>query len=73
MSQARKLFEKLDNHHLDELFKIAVSSGILENLSVEGDFDFHSVSFLKILGLKRFLQIAQIVSEIELRNILSNN
>ena len=71
MLQARRLFERMDNQQLDKLFQIVVSSGVIKNVSVEGDFDFHSISLLKMLGLKRFLQIAKIVSENQVRSFLN--
>jgi len=68
ISQARKIFERLDNRSIDKLFKAIQTSGILNEISLIGDFDFHSTSIFKILGVKKVLQIAGIVASNEARN-----
>ncbi len=58
----RKILDRLDNDKIDRMFKAVASSDILGKISVESDFDHHSVAFLKALGLKNIFQIASIVA-----------
>jgi digeranylgeranylglycerophospholipid reductase len=71
MLHARRLFEKMNNKQIDGFFRIIVSSEILRNVSLEGDFDFHSISLARILGFRSILQIAKVLSGKELRSILA--
>lgn len=69
--QARKIFEKLENRHIDEIFEAIASSGeVLTSLSLEGDFDFHSFALMKALGLKSVLKILKIIATSELKRFL---
>ncbi|MFQ6134738.1 MAG: dehydrogenase, partial [Nitrososphaerales archaeon] len=58
----RKILDRLDNDKIDRMFKAVASSDILGKISLESDFDHHSVAFLKALGLKNIFQIASIVA-----------
>ncbi|MBM3898126.1 MAG: geranylgeranyl reductase family protein [Thaumarchaeota archaeon] len=69
--QVRRIFEKLENKHIDEIFASMASSGeVLESLSLEGDFDFHSFALMKALGLKSVLKILKVITTNELKRFL---
>jgi geranylgeranyl reductase family protein len=69
--QVRKIFEKLENKHIDEIFGAIASSGdVLASLSLEGDFDFHSFALMKALGLKSALKILKVIATSELKRFL---
>ena len=69
--QARKIFEKLENKHIDEIFESIASSGeVLQSLSLDGDFDFHSFTLMKALGLKSVLTILKVIASSELKRFL---
>ena len=76
--RARRILERLDNNNIDKIFKAVLSSNILTKISLESDFDYHSVAILKTLGLKNIFQIANIVTGEKLDSLgsllrLSNN
>ena len=60
--RARGILESLDNKNIDKIFKTILSSNILTKISLESDFDYHSLAILKTLGLKNILQITNIVT-----------
>ncbi|MBI2127146.1 MAG: NAD(P)/FAD-dependent oxidoreductase [Thaumarchaeota archaeon] len=69
--QARKIFEKLDNKQLDEIFgAIASSENVLSSMSLEGDFDFHSFALMKAIGIKSVLKILRVIATNELKRFL---
>jgi digeranylgeranylglycerophospholipid reductase len=68
--QARKVLSKLDNNSLEKLMSVVVDSGVLEDISEKGDFDMHSISLAKALGLGNVLKIAGIVASSEIRELL---
>ncbi|MCP8310522.1 MAG: hypothetical protein L6N94_03395, partial [Candidatus Methylarchaceae archaeon HK01M] len=51
MSQARKIYEKLENEGIERLFKTIASSNILERLEDKADFDYHSIGIFQILAM----------------------
>ncbi len=66
---ARKILERLDNKTIDKLFE-SVTPEILEEISEKDDFDFHTGSIVKLLGLKRSLKTAQALLGNEIKKIL---
>ena len=60
--RARRVLERLDNNNIDNVFRAISSSDILTKISLESDFDYHSVALLRALGLKNIFQIADIVT-----------
>ncbi|HJN58003.1 MAG TPA: NAD(P)/FAD-dependent oxidoreductase [Nitrososphaerales archaeon] len=60
--RARRVLERLDNNNIDKIFRAISSSDILTKISLESDFDYHSVALLRALGLKNIFQIADIVT-----------
>ncbi|MCP8318513.1 MAG: geranylgeranyl reductase family protein [Candidatus Methylarchaceae archaeon HK01B] len=53
MSQARKIYEKLENERIERLFKTIASSNILERLEDKADFDYHSIGIFQILAMMK--------------------
>ncbi|MCP8304732.1 MAG: geranylgeranyl reductase family protein [archaeon] len=53
MSQARKIYEKLENEGIERLFKTVASSNILERLEDKADFDYHSIGIFQILAMMK--------------------
>ena len=58
----RRILDRLDNDKIDRMFKAVAASDIPEKISLESDFDYHSVAFLKTLGMKNIFQIAGLVA-----------
>jgi len=58
----RRVLDRLDNDQIDQMFKVVASSGILEKISLESDFDHHSMAILRALGLNNVFKIASIVA-----------
>jgi flavin-dependent dehydrogenase len=58
MLRVRRIFEKLNNKQLDKIFKVIKSSEILNRVSEEADFDYHSIGIIQVLKiLKKDLSI----------------
>jgi len=51
MSQARKIFERLNNIEIERIFRAISSSNIIESLSEKSDFDYHSLGINHILNV----------------------
>src|SRR5574341_1435508 len=58
MLLARRLFERLDNRAIGELFA-AVPPEKLQEASLTGDFDFHSAALSKVLSVKSAARMAK--------------
>tara|TARA_B100002003_G_scaffold149319_1_gene138428 strand:- start:1630 stop:2244 length:615 start_codon:yes stop_codon:yes gene_type:complete len=69
--QVRRILERLDNDNIDKMFKVASTSDILTKISLESDFDYHSLALLKVLGLKNIFQIANIATGDKLESLRS--
>ena len=69
--QVRKILERLDNDNIDKIFTAISSSDILAKISLESDFDYHSIALLKTLGLKNIIHIASIASGDKLESLRS--
>src|SRR3989304_608072 len=67
---ARKILERLDNATIDKLFD-SVTPEILKEISNKDDFDFHTSSIIKLLGVKGSFKAAQIIMTGEMKNLLS--
>ena len=70
MLVARKLFERFDNRTIDKMFE-SVTPGILDEISKEGTFDFHTVSLAKLLGVKGSVKTVQAILGSEFRRLLT--
>jgi len=69
---ARKILERLDNSTIDKLFD-SVTPEILKEISNKDDFDFHTSSIIKLLGVKGSFKVAQIIMTGEMKNLLSSD
>jgi len=67
---ARKILERLDNDAINKLFD-SVTPEILKEISNKDDFDFHTSSIIKLLGVKGSFKAAQIILSNEMKNLLS--
>ena len=69
MLLARRLLERMDNKAIGNLIS-AIPSEILEDASVNGDFDFHSTAVAKILGAKGAARMAKALLGNEIRRLI---
>ena len=67
---ARKILERIDNKTIDKLFE-TITPQIVKDISEKDDFDFHTGSLVKLLGLRKSLKVAQTILGGEIKNILS--
>ncbi|MFB5612275.1 MAG: NAD(P)/FAD-dependent oxidoreductase [Nitrosarchaeum sp.] len=67
---ARKILERLDNNTINKLFE-AVTPEITKEISEKEDFDFHTGSIVKLLGIKGSLKTAQALIGGEFKKLLS--
>ena len=66
---ARKLLERIDNKTINKLFDL-VTPEIIKEISEKEDFDFHTSSIVKLLGIKGSVKTAQAIIGSELKKIL---
>ncbi len=69
-SFARKILERLDNKTINKLFE-AITPEITKEISEKDDFDFHTGSILRLLGMKGSMKTAQTIIGGELKKLLS--
>ena len=55
---ARKILERIDNNTINKLFE-SVTPEIITDISEKDDFDFHTRSIIKLLGMKGSIKTAQ--------------
>ena len=67
---ARKILERLDNNTINKLFE-SVTPKITKEISEKEDFDFHTGSIIKLLGIKGSLKTAQAIIGGEFKKLLS--
>jgi len=67
---ARKLLERLDNQTINKLFE-SVTPEITKEISENDDFDFHTSSIIKLLGIKGSIKTAQTLIGSEIKKLLS--
>ena len=70
MLLARSLLERLDNKSIDSLFG-SITPKILDEISKEGSFDYHTISLAKILGVRGSVKAVQAILGNELRRLLN--
>jgi len=67
---ARKILERVDNNTINKLFE-SITPEITKEISEKDDFDFHTSSILKLLGMKGSIKTAQTLIGGELKKLLS--
>ncbi len=65
----RKFLQRFDNETIDKLFKL-VSPEIIKEISQKEDFDFHTGSIIKLLGIKGSMKTAQTIISSELKKLI---
>lgn len=68
---ARKILERIDNKTIDKLFD-SITPEVIEDISDKDDFDFHTSSLIKLLGLKGSLKAANALLGGEIKKLLSH-
>ena len=66
---ARKILERLDNQTINKLFE-SITPEITNEISEKDDFDFHTSSIIKLLGIKGSLKTAQTLISGEYKKLL---
>jgi len=66
---ARKLLRRLNNRSIDKLFD-QITPDIVKEISEKDDFDFHTSSIIKLLGLKNSVSVAQTIIGGEIKKLL---
>ena len=66
---ARKVLSRVDNQTINKLFEL-ITPEIIDDISVKDDFDFHTSSIVKLLGVKGSLNAAQSLIGSELRKLI---
>ena len=67
----RKILERVDNQTINKLFE-SITPEITNEISEKDDFDFHTSSIIKLLGVKNSLKISKTLITGELKKILSS-
>ena len=67
---ARKILERIDNKTIDKLFD-TITPEIVTEISDKDDFDFHAVSIVKLLGIRKSLSTAQNIMSGEIKHLLT--
>ena len=67
---ARKMLERIDNNTINKLFE-SITPEITKEISEKDDFDFHTGSIIKLLGVKGSLKTAQAIIGGELKKFLN--
>ena len=62
--------ERLDNNTINKLLE-SMTPSIIKEISENEDFDFHSSSIVKLLGLRGSIKTAQTLVKGEIRKMLS--
>jgi len=65
---ARKILERINNQTINKLFE-SITPEITNEISEKDDFDFHTSSIIKLLGMKGSLKTAQTLISGELKKI----
>ena len=68
---ARKILARLDNSTVNKLFK-SITPEIEEDISNKEDFDFHTSSILRLLGMKGSFNTMQALIGGEIKRLVQN-
>ncbi|MCV0409422.1 NAD(P)/FAD-dependent oxidoreductase [Nitrosopumilus sp.] len=67
---ARKILERIDNNTINKLFE-SITPEITKEISEKDDFDFHTGSIIKLLGIKGSLKTVQALVGGEIKKLLN--
>ena len=70
-SLARKILQRVDNKTIDMVFD-TITPETIHEISNKDDFDFHAISIVKLLGMRKSLKAAQNIMSAEIKHLLSN-
>ena len=70
-SIARKILQRVDNKTIDMVFD-TITPETIHEISNKDDFDFHAISIVKLLGMRKSLKAAQNIMSAEIKHLLSN-
>ena len=65
----RKLLQRFDNETINKLFEI-IPPEIIKEISQKEDFDFHTGSIIKLLGIKGSVKTAQTIISSEIKKLI---
>ena len=65
----RKILQRIDNQTINKLFE-SITPEITNEISDKEDFDFHTSSIIRLLGIKGSLKTAQTLIGAEFKKIL---
>ena len=68
---ARKILARLDNNTVNKLFN-SITPEIEEDISNKEDFDFHTSSILRLLGMKGSFNTTQALIGGEIKRLVQN-
>ena len=68
---ARRILARLDNGTVNKLFK-SITPEIEEDISNKEDFDFHTSSILRLLGMKGSFNTMQALIGGEIKRLVQN-
>ena len=71
MLLARRIFQNFTNDDINQLFNILKDIDMTNTIK-ESNFDFHSLIFTKVLGLKNILKMFKIIANSELKHLIKN-
>ena len=69
---ARKILEKIDNKTIDMIFD-TITPEIISEISNKDDFDFHAISIVKLLGIRKSLSAPHNIMSTEIKRLLTNH
>ena len=68
---ARKILSGIDNNTVNKLFSF-ITPEIIKDISKKDDFDFHTGTIIKLLGLKGTFGAAQALIGSEIKKLIPN-
>ena len=69
-SLARKMLERVDNETINQLFD-SITPEIIKEISEKENFDFHTGSIIRLLGIKGSMKTVQILMSGEIKKLFS--
>lgn len=69
MAKLRRVFEQLTNDEIDRLLHIVSESTVLKTISLDTDFDFHTLTLARSLGSRGLIEIAALIAKSGFREL----